>query len=324
MPEHRKNPRSAVLLKVRYKSATLDEWAEHYSRDVSRTGIFIKSKCPMVTGTLVKFEFQLRDRSEFVRGVGRVVWRREPAEGSTDAPAGMGIKFIKMDPESRQRIRALVEQRDGGPGRFDLGLDLGEGGDQATLRSTKPPPRGTKHTLAMFSADIEATDTFSSGLPRAERDTPSAPSTASHDPFFARHSAPTPVPPAGYDDETALSPASELLSARFRPDASPSRSDRARTWFDPDCAPDAAPRRLPADPLERDARLEMAAERYDSRSPIRLASTQPPPEPARPASVASAFEYGSPLPEPPSPLVGGATPRSAHARAPEASQPADA
>ena len=55
MAETRKDKREHVALKVRFKSATVDEFIEHYSQDISRGGVFIKSGTPMAVGTLLKF-----------------------------------------------------------------------------------------------------------------------------------------------------------------------------------------------------------------------------------------------------------------------------
>ncbi|MFK8001777.1 MAG: TIGR02266 family protein [Polyangiales bacterium] len=119
MADTRKDKRAPLSLKVRFKSATLDEFVEQYSYDISRGGIFIKSKKPMKVGTLLKFEFQLKDESSLIHGVGRVVWRRDPEEGGP-AP-GMGIKFIKMDPDSRAFVQKIVDERENAPGTFDAG-----------------------------------------------------------------------------------------------------------------------------------------------------------------------------------------------------------
>jgi uncharacterized protein (TIGR02266 family) len=119
MSETRRDKRAPLSLKVRFKSATLDEFLEHYSQDISRGGLFIKSKKPMPEGTLLKFELQLKDESSVIHGVGRVVWTR-PADGASgDSPAGMGIKFIKMDPESRALVQQIVDARGQAPGTFD-------------------------------------------------------------------------------------------------------------------------------------------------------------------------------------------------------------
>ena len=104
--ETRKDPRAKVLtMTVRYKSATIDEFIEHHSYDVSRGGIFIKTPSPFLPGTLLKFEIRIADDKPMLQGVGRVVWKRDAtAAAAPDKPAGMGVKFIKIDDASRKTI----------------------------------------------------------------------------------------------------------------------------------------------------------------------------------------------------------------------------
>lgn len=105
---------------VRYRSATLGEFIEHHSYDVSRGGMFIKTPSPFPAGTLLKFEVKIAEEQRLMQGVGRVVWRREGDQAGDDAPAGMGIKFIKIDEASHAVIERLVENRGhGGPSAFD-------------------------------------------------------------------------------------------------------------------------------------------------------------------------------------------------------------
>jgi len=118
MADARKDKRTLLSLKIRYKSATLEDFIERYSSDISQGGVFIKAKKPLDVGTLLKFEFLLQDQSTLIHGVGRVVWRRDPSEAHADQPAGMGIKFIKMDPQSRALVQRIVEGRDT-PGVFE-------------------------------------------------------------------------------------------------------------------------------------------------------------------------------------------------------------
>src|ERR1044071_9775000 len=104
----RKDPRAKVLsMTVRYKSATIDEFIEHHSHDVRSGGIFIKTSSPYPPGTLLKFEIRIQDEQSVLSGGGRVVWKREPDESSADSPAGMGVKFIKIDDKSRALITRL-------------------------------------------------------------------------------------------------------------------------------------------------------------------------------------------------------------------------
>ncbi|MBW2380168.1 MAG: TIGR02266 family protein, partial [Deltaproteobacteria bacterium] len=122
MADARKDKRTLLSLKIRYKSATLEDFIERYSSDISRGGVFIKAKKPLAVGTLLKFEFILQDQSTLIHGVGRVVWRRDEAETDAENPSGMGIKFIKMDPESRSVVQRIAEDR-GQPGVFDHGKE---------------------------------------------------------------------------------------------------------------------------------------------------------------------------------------------------------
>ena len=122
MADARKDKRTLLSLKIRYKSATLEDFIERYSGDISRGGVFIKAKKPLAVGTLLKFEFILQDQSTLIHGVGRVVWRRDEAETDAHNPSGMGIKFIKMDPESRSIVQRIAEDR-GQPGVFDQGKE---------------------------------------------------------------------------------------------------------------------------------------------------------------------------------------------------------
>jgi uncharacterized protein (TIGR02266 family) len=135
MSDTRKDKRASLPLKVRFKSATVDEFIEQYAKNISRGGIFINTKDPLPVGTLLKFEIQLKDESPIINGVGRVVWKRSPGDGSHgEAPAGMGIKFIRMDPECRATVERIAAQRGDTPGQYEAG-----GGFDDAPASAPPP-----------------------------------------------------------------------------------------------------------------------------------------------------------------------------------------
>jgi uncharacterized protein (TIGR02266 family) len=112
----RKDKRAKIVsLNVRYKSATVDEFIENHSHDVSKGGIFIKTPTPFPPGTLIKFEIRIAGDKAVIAGVGRVVWKREAGSAAAERPAGMGVKFIKIDESSRQVIdRVVAEKSDAG------------------------------------------------------------------------------------------------------------------------------------------------------------------------------------------------------------------
>jgi uncharacterized protein (TIGR02266 family) len=138
----RKDPRAKVLtMTVRYKSATVDEFIEHHSHDVSRGGIYIKTPSPFQPGTLLKFEIRIADDKPMLQGVGRVVWKRESAGPGSEKPAGMGVKFIKVDEASRNLIDRLIVSKGEHVSSYDAEpVDPSSGG---SLRSTQAGVRPT-------------------------------------------------------------------------------------------------------------------------------------------------------------------------------------
>jgi uncharacterized protein (TIGR02266 family) len=143
----RKDRRAKIVsLNVRYKSATVDEFIENHSHDVSRGGIFIKTPSPFPPGTLLKFEIRIAGDKAVIAGVGRVVWKREAAQtaGNTDQPAGMGVKFIKLDDASRAVIDRLVNAKGDVAGAFDNGPVEGSPAPFAAPAApvAKAPPSG--------------------------------------------------------------------------------------------------------------------------------------------------------------------------------------
>src|SRR5262252_5407154 len=138
----RKDPRAKVLtMTVRYKSATVDEFIEHHSHDVSRGGIFIKTPSPFLPGTLLKFEIRIADDKPMLQGVGRVVWKREPAGAGPDKPAGMGVKFIKVDEASRALIDRLVMSKGGAVSAYDAEMPADAGPSLSAPASAAAAPR---------------------------------------------------------------------------------------------------------------------------------------------------------------------------------------
>lgn len=116
----RKDPRAKVLtMTVRYKSATVDEFIEHHSHDVSRGGIYIKTPSPFPPGTLLKFEIRILEDRPVINGVGRVVWKRDASQATNERPAGMGVKFLKIDENSRQIIDRIVAAKGDVPSAFE-------------------------------------------------------------------------------------------------------------------------------------------------------------------------------------------------------------
>ncbi len=77
------------------------------SSNLSESGIFVKSQDPKPIGTVLSFEFKLKDDSPPVHGLGEVAWVRNEDRGP-DKPKGMGIRFQEMDERSRELVRTAV------------------------------------------------------------------------------------------------------------------------------------------------------------------------------------------------------------------------
>lgn len=161
----RKDPRARVLqMTVRYKSATVDEFIEHHSHDVSRGGIFIKTPSPFPAGTLLKFEIRLQDEQTVIAGVGRVVWKREPAQASDTQPAGMGVKFIKIDEKSKAVITRLVEAQQGAGSAFEAGIT-----ERSDAGEAEAPPGGSGHTSSPPAETAAPAPAAKAGAPQVRR-----------------------------------------------------------------------------------------------------------------------------------------------------------
>src|SRR5258706_11559102 len=103
--------RTPVTLKIKFKSSNLDQFIERFSVDVSRGGIFIRTKEPLAVGTGLKFEFQLQDASSLIAGEGTVVWIREHDPARSGVAPGMGVKFDRLQPQSQGVLdRILMEK----------------------------------------------------------------------------------------------------------------------------------------------------------------------------------------------------------------------
>lgn len=227
----RKDPRAKVLsMTVRYKSATLDEFIEHHSHDVSRGGMFIKTPQAFPPGTLLKFEVRIAEDRKVMQGVGRVVWKRELSTADADRPAGMGVKFIKLDDDSRRLIDQLLSTRRDESSAFDA-----EGAQG--VEAEAPIGLGTEPLSA------------------------APPKSSTEEPSFFPQSEPAELPPP--EDRTVMKQAAELLQEALREVGTEARSEPKRPSAKPevlipadvDDKEDTKPGRTSNKPSEATSRL---------------------------------------------------------------------
>ena len=98
-------PRAAERLTINKEFESFDAFIHEYVTNISRTGVFIKSKSPLPVGTKVNLRFTLiMEDIETIEGTGQVVRVEED-------PAGMGILFMELSDESQELVNRLLAAR---------------------------------------------------------------------------------------------------------------------------------------------------------------------------------------------------------------------
>src|SRR5690606_34181139 len=145
----------------------------------------------------LKFEIRIADDEAVLAGVGRVVWKRdEPGADEADEPAGMGVKFIKLDEKSRALIARLVEAADGKESKYDRGF----------AQEKKPAKKAQKKSTLLGLGAI-GDDELEEAKEKAKEET--AQKSGSEEGFFPAGSSPEDQPPP--EERTVMKQAAELL-----------------------------------------------------------------------------------------------------------------
>jgi uncharacterized protein (TIGR02266 family) len=302
----RKDPRAKVLtMTVRYKSATIDEFIEHHSHDISRGGIFIKTPSPFPPGTLLKFEIRIAEDKSILGGVGRVVWKRDDAQASNDLPAGMGVKFLKIDDSSRQVIDQIVAAKGDLLSAFDDNSgDSADDANPATESATTPVETGSAH-VARVALSNKAT-MLGLGAMAPPVNTPS-PATdnrkaaSDEGTFFPKTEVEKELPPP--EERTVMKQAAELLAEALK------GAGGSMEEIGP--PPEAASR--PAEPAPKPAPVEPAAPK----------KAEPNPAPSAPKRVAEPARARQDS-EPPTAAKRNAEPKRISSAPPAARAPVEA
>ena len=85
------------------------DFVTEYSRDLSLTGMFLHTTRPHPPGSSFQFEFQVEGGQPLIRGVGEVVWTRDPEPDGEEMP-GMGVRFVSLDANGQKMVRWLIER----------------------------------------------------------------------------------------------------------------------------------------------------------------------------------------------------------------------
>ena len=97
--EHQRSERRVTINK---EFESFDAFIHEYVTNVSRSGVFIRSKEPMPVGTEVDLTFTvIMDDVETIEGAGKVVRVQ-------DDPPGMGVAFTKLTKYSEDLLGRLL------------------------------------------------------------------------------------------------------------------------------------------------------------------------------------------------------------------------
>jgi uncharacterized protein (TIGR02266 family) len=140
-----RDARIPLAAQVRLQYASILDFHESQSVNISRSGMFVASESPASVGTLLDFEFCLDDGLVLLKGKGEVV-------RVTQSPApGMGVRFRELDEESRKCIVRIVEINEQEGRAPSVPLDFDESRPVATRpsdsRSAMTPVPRASHTL---------------------------------------------------------------------------------------------------------------------------------------------------------------------------------
>src|SRR5689334_7610794 len=101
-------PRKDERVTINKEFESYDAFISEYVTNISRTGVFVRSKTPLPVGTKVNLRFTvIMDDIETVEGVGEVVRVHED-------PEGMGVVFTELSSYSKGLIDKLLTRQIGG------------------------------------------------------------------------------------------------------------------------------------------------------------------------------------------------------------------
>lgn len=143
MPRPGEEPRAAVEQAIGLRFKHFGDFIEELASNLSTGGMFIRTRKPHPVGSIFEFEFRLDNDQPLIAGKAQVAWVRRRSD-YIDKPAGMGVRFVELDDDSRRHIGELVaahEEKGGQP------PDI-EPVPEAQAAATEPPSSEPPPTAA--------------------------------------------------------------------------------------------------------------------------------------------------------------------------------
>jgi molecular chaperone DnaK len=125
--------KARIPLRIRLPFADEAEFLARYGQHVAPGGIFVSTRTPKETGTLLSFEFVLADGARLLRGEG-VVERVTEAE---TGPTGMLLRFTRVDARTKALLDHVATQRGEAPDNSPV-VSSASGFDRPATPETAP------------------------------------------------------------------------------------------------------------------------------------------------------------------------------------------
>lgn len=107
--ERRRDIRVPVLSLAKLRFPDFDTFLDEDSLNISKGGLFIKTRNAKPVGTKILFSLALEDNSKLIEGEGEVARVVTESGGGGNQVPGMAIKFTKLDGSSKELIDNIIK-----------------------------------------------------------------------------------------------------------------------------------------------------------------------------------------------------------------------
>lgn len=118
----RRDPRVPFDADVRIEFSNLSSFISECVSNISLGGMFITTNRVAPPGTRFRFELAVSSGLELVSGEAEVVWTHEHSTSALD-PAGMGVRFVSLNGDSREVIFKIIDAHIQETGRDPFSLE---------------------------------------------------------------------------------------------------------------------------------------------------------------------------------------------------------
>jgi len=109
MKERRQKVRINESLSVSYQVVKSFRMVTSRSQDISEIGIRLPILQHLQPEVKLDMEISLDDSKESIKAIGEVIWSKKSED--LRFPFVAGIRFLKLDSDSLERLRAFIKQR---------------------------------------------------------------------------------------------------------------------------------------------------------------------------------------------------------------------